>query len=108
MVYPGHANLSLVPRGSSDDEWLPIIGELGLAVITRDKRIRYKPVEKRQWVDHRIRGFVLTGRRSQSTADSAATLELHWTEFESVIADRPTGPWMYAVTRESLREIGLV
>lgn len=108
VVYPGHSDLPRVPRGSLDDEWLPIIGDLALAVITRDKRIRYKPVEKRRWVVHRIRGFVLTGRRSQSTADSAAMLDLHWTEIESLIADRPTGPWMYAVTREPLREIHLV
>jgi len=37
-------------------------------VITRDRRIRYRTVEKRIWVDHR--GFVLTGTTSESTADS--------------------------------------
>ncbi len=26
VVYPGHQDLVEVPRGSLDDEWLPIIG----------------------------------------------------------------------------------
>lgn len=107
VVYPGHPDLPEVPRGTKDDEWLPPVGALRLAVITRDKRIRYKPVEKQRWVTHRLRGFVLTGRRSQSTADSLATLEQHWAELDSLITERPVGPWMYAVTSEQVRDIPL-
>lgn len=78
IVHPGHPDLPSVPRGSLDDEWLPIIGARRLLVVTRDKRIRYRPVEKPMWVEHRVRGFVLTGRRSQATADSVAILQVHW------------------------------
>lgn len=107
VLYPGHTDLPEVPRGSLDDDWLPVIGQLGLVVITRDQRIRYRPVEKRRWVTHRVRGFVLTGRRSQSTTDSLAVLEKHWARIEALISDRPVGPWMMAVTEERLREIRL-
>ncbi len=69
IFYPGHPDLAEVPRGSLDDDWLPMIGRKSLVVITRDQRIRYRPVEKRMWVVHGVRGFVLTGRRSQTTAD---------------------------------------
>jgi hypothetical protein len=62
-----------VPWGS-DDEWLPTIGRAGLVVITRGNRIRYRRVEKDRWVGYGIRGFVLTGKRSQSTSDSKALL----------------------------------
>lgn len=107
IVYPGHPDLPAVPRGALDDEWLPVVGAQGLVVITRDQRIRYRPVEKRRWVEHLVRGFVLTGRRSQSTADSLAVLQRHWHRVEQVVSDRPDGPWMYAITDERLREIEL-
>jgi hypothetical protein len=59
------------------------------------------------WIDHRVRGFVLTGRRSQSTADSLSILVKHWPRVEEIIATEPAGPWMYAVTDERLRPIDL-
>lgn len=106
MLYPGHPDLPDIPRGTTDDEWLPLVGTRSLVVITRDKRIRYRSGEKRLWVAHDLRGFVLTGRRSQSTSDSLAILELHWPAIETTAERRPKGPWMYAVTTE-LREIAL-
>lgn len=107
VVYPGHPNLPEVPRGSLDDEWLPAVGVRDLIVITRDQRIRYRPVEKRMWVEHRVRGFVLTGRKSQSTADSLGILMRHWRRMEAIAQADPEGPWMYALTRDRIRAIGL-
>lgn len=107
VVFPGHGDLPEVPRGSLDDDWLPVVGARKLVVVTRDQRIRYRRVEKQMWVEHRVRGFVLTGRKSQSTADSLAVLERHWSRVEGLVSDRTDGPWMYAVTDERLREIDL-
>ncbi len=76
-------------------------------MITRDQRIRYRPVEKRLWMEHSVRGFVLTGRRSQSTLDSLAILQHHWPHIEQIITAEPEGPWMYAVTAAALRPITL-
>lgn len=107
VVCLGHPSLPEVPRGTHDDEWLEIVGRLGLVVVSRDKRIRYRPVEKHLWVRHLIRGFVLTGRGSQSTDVSLVVLTKHWISItELVESDRP-GPWMYAVTGSGLREIDL-
>lgn len=36
VVYPGHADLPDVPRGTIDDDWLRFVGDLRLVVITRD------------------------------------------------------------------------
>lgn len=107
VVFPGHPDLPEVPRQSLDDEWLEVIGAQGLVVITRDQRIRYRPVEKRIWVDHRVRGFVLTGTTSQSTADSLALLERHWANIAIIVEAVPAGPWMYAVTQAGVRPISL-
>jgi hypothetical protein len=105
VVYPGHLALPEVPRGSLDDDWLPVIGGRRLVVITRDQRIRYRPAEKRAWVTHGVRGFVLTGKRSQTTADSNALLDRHWAKIEQLIDVEPHGPWMRTVTSNGLRAV---
>lgn len=107
VLFPGHPDLPTVPRQSLDDAWLEVVGTQGLVVITRDQRIRYKPVEKRMWVEHRVRGFVLTGTTSQSTADSLSLLENHWANMARIIELNPVGPWMYAITQAGVRAIVL-
>ena len=104
VVYPGHADLPEVPRRSLDDEWLPVIGRLQLVVVTRDKNIRYRTVERLLWIEHQVRGFVLTGRSSQSTVESLQIIEENWHRISTVIDDRPKGPWMYTVTKGGLRD----
>ncbi len=54
VVYPGHPDLPSVPRGSLDDQWLPVIGHEQLVVITRDQKIRYRVVEKQMWLTHAV------------------------------------------------------
>jgi hypothetical protein len=51
VVYPGHPELPEVPRQTEDDVWLEVVGRRRLVVITRDKKIRYRPVEKQAWVN---------------------------------------------------------
>ena len=98
VVYPGHPDIPEVVRGTLDDEWLPVIGEKRLVVITRDRKIHYRPVERQAWVTHRVRGFVLTGQQTQSTVDSKAVLDRHWLAIEELVDQEPVGPWMQAVS----------
>lgn len=107
VVYPGHPELPEVPRQTDDDVWLEVIGRRRLVVITRDKRIRYRPVERQAWVTHRVRGFVLTGRSSQTTADSLAILQSHWSSISDLASQNLQGPWMFAVTSGAIRPIPL-
>jgi hypothetical protein len=107
VVYPGHPDLPEIPRQTLDDRWLPVIGEKRLIVISRDRHIRTRPVERMLWQRHRVRGFILSGRISQSTQDSLAVLDAKWTEIESLIAARKWGPWMYAVTSRHVTELDL-
>ncbi len=53
--YPGHEELLGVPLGSADLEWMPVVGALGLIVITRDRRIRTRPAELAAYWEHGIR-----------------------------------------------------
>ena len=79
----------------------------GLVVITRDCRIRYRSVEKDRWVTFGVRGFVLTGKRSQSTRDSWALFDRWWATIKKTVDERPVGPWMYSMTSDRVREIQL-
>ena len=107
VVYPGHPSIPSIPRGSLDEDWLRLVGQMSLIVITRDRRIRYRPVEKQAWITHQVRGFVLTGTNSQSTDQSLALLRKHRAAMAATAARRPHGPWMFAVTEKGLREIAL-
>jgi len=46
VVYPGYGLHGVEPE-ALDRAWLPIVGQLGLGVITKDKHIRYRPAETR-------------------------------------------------------------
>lgn len=86
---------------------MKVVGQRNLVVITRDRRIRPRPVEKRMWIQHQVRGFVLTGTASQTTDQSMDVLNKHWERIESTAQSRTQGPWMYAVTHAGPREIKL-
>lgn len=106
VVHPGHKKLPEVPRRTPDETWLPIVGDRRLVVITRDKKIRRRPVERRAWFEHAVRGFALTGKTSQSTWDSLRIIARKWDEIEEMVETRPDGPWMVSLTG-GMREIEL-
>lgn len=51
------------PAGTPDEEWLKFIGENGWFLITRDKRIRRRPIEKEALKRYKIGTFFLGGKR---------------------------------------------
>jgi PIN like domain len=108
VVYPGHPALLEVPLETPDVEWLDVVGRLDLAVITRDKKIRSRPVERRVLAGAGVRGFVLTGSGDMNTAEMMALVERHWAAMEGELVARPDGPWLVAVTAAGLRPLRLV
>ena len=55
VLHPGHPNLPSVPFGTPDADWLPIIGKMGLVVLTRDKKIRTRPAEANRLIAAGVR-----------------------------------------------------
>ena len=82
VLYPGHEDIPELPLGAKDTE---IFAEVGagrrdLLFITRDKKIRTRPVERRKLRDARVRAVILTGR-SNMTQDAIYRLILkYWDE----------------------------
>lgn len=48
-------------RGTPDEVWLPEVGRRGWIVLTRDKRIRYRTLERVALTAAAVRAFVFTG-----------------------------------------------
>lgn len=48
------------PHGTPDPEWLGAVGRRAWLVVTRDKRIRYRPGEKQAIIDNRVGCFCFT------------------------------------------------
>jgi hypothetical protein len=46
--------------GTQDTVWLPVIGEKGWILLTKDKRIRFNDLEKEAVVAYRVREFYFT------------------------------------------------
>lgn len=57
-----------------DEEWLAVAGRERWVVLTRDKRIRYRPAELRAFREHKVVGFVLAS--SEATGAQTAQLVL--------------------------------
>jgi hypothetical protein len=50
------------PPAALDEDWLPIVGQRGWVVLTKDERIRYRAAEKRAIAQNGIRAFFLVPR----------------------------------------------
>lgn len=61
VTWPGGPG-GLVPEGAKDPQWLPVVGKAGLVVLTRDKRIRRRPLEREALLTSGVRAcFQTTG-----------------------------------------------
>ncbi len=88
--------------GATGTAWLPIIGQAGLVVLTRDKRIRSRPLERQALLAHGVRACFLT---SGGSLDMFSQLRLWlrcWDDIETFVADRPA-PWLASLTRTGVR-----
>jgi hypothetical protein len=59
------------------------------------------------WQRHRVRGFVLSGRESQSPQESLEIVEGRWLQIKQITVERPNGPWRYRLTKSRLTEQNL-
>jgi len=59
------------------------IGRLGLIMITRDKRLRYSPAERRLLVEHHVRVVKLTSNKNLSNWDRLRLVARFWDDIEA-------------------------
>jgi len=103
-IHVGHPLIPECPRGALDTEWIPAVARRGFVVIARDKRLRTKPVEILALWEHRLRVFNIGGKKDLSTWEWLVRVVRHWPRMEQIVADRPTGPWIYMLNENSVDE----
>jgi hypothetical protein len=103
-IHVGHPLIPECPRGARDIDWIPEVAARGLVVITRDKKLRTKPVEIQTLWNHGLRVFNIGGKNDMSTWDWLARLVRYWPKMEAIITERDAGPWIYMLNEKSIDE----
>lgn len=85
-----------------DVEWLELCGREGLPVLTKDRRLRYRPSEIDAIRRFGVRAFVLTGG-SLRAAEQAARFDRSRQRIEEACA--APGPLIYAVYADRIVRI---
>ncbi|WP_322779039.1 hypothetical protein [Frankia sp. Cas4] len=104
VVFPGHCD-TCIQRGDLDDVWLPIIGAAGLLLITRDRRIRYRLMEKRLLRLHSVKGLFLTQAGNMNMREILTMVMRHWDQIDALAA--VPGPWAKSLTRVGISDLTL-
>jgi hypothetical protein len=60
-------HLSYFSRGTSDENWLPLVGKNRWILLPADKRIRYNFLEKRALEKNAVREFVFASGNSRGS-----------------------------------------
>jgi hypothetical protein len=66
----------VLPKGITDDVWLRMCGEKGWVALTRDRKIRYRKIEKEALLEFEVGAFTLSAGQAtgQQTADRILSL----------------------------------
>lgn len=96
----------LLPRGITDPEWIPIVGEHGWVIITNDRRLRTRPAEATLAIAHKLKVIHLHGDVGSKPAwDQLIRLANRWASIEKHVEEKPDGPWWLSVRRTSTVEL---
>jgi hypothetical protein len=82
-----------VPLGALDDVWLSHCGKHSYLALTRDQRIRYRPLEKQALIDHGVGCFTFT--QGQATATQCAARIVALAPKMAAIAASQPRPFLY-------------
>lgn len=87
-----------------DVEWLELAGGNGWAVLMKDDRIRYRPIEREALITHNVRAFCLAGGNLR--ADDMADQFLNVLD-EMAAACAAAPPCLYVVSASGMRKVPL-
>ncbi len=107
VLYPGHEDLPRVPLGALDLEWMPVVGALGLIVVTRDRRIRTRPAEMIAYREHGIRSVWIGAKRDLGPHDQLELFLRHEERLRREIVKLGPGPWAVALAEAGVRPLPL-
>lgn len=86
-----------LPKGTTDDVWLTLAGGNNWIVFTRDKRIRYRQLERLALRAAQVCAFVFTGG-NVTMKETAEILAQAIPDIREICAREP-GPFVYHIGR---------
>lgn len=107
VQYPGHEALLEVPLGTLDRDWMPVVAQRDLIVLTRDKHIRTRPAELRVYVEHGVRSVWLGAKQDLGPRDQVELFLKHEARLRREIIKRGDGPWAMAMSPSGVRPLKL-
>ena len=107
VLYPGHEALPAVPLGTPDLQWMPVIADLRVIVITRDRRIRSRPAELRAYWEFGVRSVWIGTKRDLAPIDQLDLFLRHELRLRREITKLGDGPWALAMGETGLRPLQL-
>lgn len=92
ILYSGHPDIPEITPGTHDIDFFPVIGAEGkdAILITRDKKIRTRPIEIARLRESGIRTFIVTVRRNLTKTELYQLIAKHSNEI--VRLDSTTSP----------------
>jgi len=88
-----------------DEDWLQLAGTRRWLAVMKDDRIRYKPSERAALVTYGVRGLVITNANLSAEVMVERIIRVLPTAAEICVAR--SGPFLFAVQKNGLREIDL-
>lgn len=107
VLYPGHEALPEVPLGTPDLEWMPVVAQRHLIVITRDRRIRTRPAELQAYWEFGIRSVWIGAKQDLAPADQLELFLRHEVRLRREAVKRGPGPWALALSTSGVRPLQL-
>lgn len=89
--------------GLPDEEWIPVVAQAGLPIVTRDRRILERTNEVNAVVAARGRMFAITSPGAQNLWDQVRVIAGQWSQMLARRVD--DGPYIYAITLSSIRRL---
>jgi len=86
------------PPDALDVDWLRVVGGRGWVVLTKDERIRRRPLERDALLEAGVHAFVLTARR-MSGADMGQAFVRARAAMENLLRRQVQRPFIATVTR---------
>lgn len=90
---------------TNDDIWIPEVTSHGWMIITRDRHIQSNRREIDAVREHGARMITLVGSEAISTFAQLEIVLCRWRDIERRLEE--PGPFIYAASRTSLREVAL-
>jgi len=86
------------PPDAPDTAWLQVVGERRWVVLTKDERIRRRPLERQTLLAAGVRAFALTARRLTGSEMGQAFIDARGA-MENLLRRRRQRPFIATVTR---------